>query len=365
MVLLLLTSCDEVGRHNVLTFFFDGVPPLQTGTSETRPSNMKDKKATEGAPAGDWHIHAQLKNCVDCHGEQRQSGFSGKVHLVAEVPQLCYICHREYSALESWMHGPVATGECLLCHEPHKTKAESLLRQPVPELCYQCHDRQAVRATKNHAEESYSRCTNCHDAHASATKSLLRRTFLEKPAGLDYQSEIFRRKYEEASRKAKSDLRQGQDFLAVSRTAMDYLEGGQWWPARAYLEVLLDSNLITDAERPVLSQILQQVIALQTNPPAEPRQGASSSTADRTPTAALQALRDQRNEQTRRVAELYYRSVQLYRAGKLVEARDGFRQVLAVDSLPEPMRETAQTYIDKIDETFRKQMEQAGWRLLK
>ena len=36
MMFLLLSSCDEVERHKVLTFFFDGVPPLQTETSETQ-----------------------------------------------------------------------------------------------------------------------------------------------------------------------------------------------------------------------------------------------------------------------------------------------------------------------------------------
>jgi predicted CXXCH cytochrome family protein len=282
---------------------------------------------------------------------------------------LCHRCHGEFSSLEAWVHGPVATGECLLCHEPHKTKAEFLLKKPVPELCFQCHDVQAVRTAKNHADESYSTCTNCHDGHAGATKSLLRQTFLEKPAGLEYQSEIHRRKYEEASRKARSDLLQGQDFLAVSRTALDYIESGQLWPARAYLEALLNSDLVADAEKPLVSEVLRQIVALQTRPPTEPQQDpnaqASSADAGETAAAALRAIRDQRSEQARQVAELYYRSIKQYRAGQLVEAREGFRQVLGAGSLPEPMKETAQTYLDKIEETITKQQEQAGWRLLK
>lgn len=368
LTFLLLASCDEVERHKALTFFFDGVPPLQTDALETKPSDLKDRKAAAGATTGDWHIHEPLKNCTECHGQQRQASFSRKVQLVAEVPQLCYKCHGGYSALESWVHGPVATGDCLVCHEPHKTKAEFLLRKPVPELCYQCHDLQAVRTTRNHAEESYSHCTDCHDGHASATKSLLRRTFLEKPAGLEYLSEIHRRKYEEALRKAKSDLLQGQDFLAVSGTIIEDIEGGQLWPARAYLEVLLDSRLTTDAERPLLSQVLEQVVALQTSPPAEPSEGPGgrASSGDLKPLAtALRAIRDQRSAQARNVAEQYYRSVKQYRAGQLVEARAGFRQVLSAGSLPEPMKETAQTYLDTIEETLTKQQEQAGWHLLK
>lgn len=370
MMFLLLASCGEAERHRVLTFFFDGVPPLQTQISQTESSAPKNSKAIGTVSAAGWHIHEPLKNCTDCHGEERRTSFSRKVQLVAEVPQLCYRCHKEYSALETWVHGPVAIGDCLLCHEPHKTNAEFLLRKPAPELCYQCHDVQAVRQTSNHAEESYSRCMDCHDGHASATKSLLRQTFLEKPAGLEYLSEIHRRKYEEASRKARSDLSQGQDFLAVSRTIIDYIEGGQLWPARAYLEALLNSNLLTDSERPVVCQVLQQVVALQrtsppTDRPQDPNAHVSPGDGKETPAGALRALRDQRSEQARKVAELYYRSIKQYRAEQLVEAYQGFRQVLGANSLPGPMKETALTYLKEIEEIFRKQQEQAGWRLLK
>jgi predicted CXXCH cytochrome family protein len=369
MVFLLLASCDEIERHKVLTFFFDGVPPLQTETSRAQLSTLKDGKAADNTQAVGWHIHPPVKNCTVCHGEERRTAISGKVQLVAEVPQLCYKCHREFSTLESWVHGPVATGDCLLCHEPHKTKAEFLLKKPVPDLCFQCHDVQAVRSTKNHAEASYSSCTDCHDGHAGATKSLLRQTFLEKPAGLEYQSEIHRRKYEEASRRAKGDLAQGQDFLAFSGTIIDYIQSGQLWPARAYIEVLLNSNLITDVEKPLVSEVLQQVIALQTSSPVEPPQGTntqvSPSNAKEILVTALQVIRDQRSEQARKVAELYYQSIRQYRDRQLLEAREGFRQVLNAGSTPAPMKETAQTYLKQIEQALTQKQEEAGWHLLK
>ena len=368
-MLLLLSSCDEVERHKVLTFFFDGVPPLQTATSETKSPGVKDSKAVDAAPTAGWHVHPPLKDCTNCHSDQRRTGFSRKVQLVAEVPKLCYKCHSEFSTLDTWVHGPVATGDCLLCHEQHKTKTEFLLKKPMPELCFQCHDVQAIRAVKNHKEESYSSCTDCHDGHAGATRSLLRQTFLDKPAGLEYQSEIYRRKYEEATRKAKSDLLQGQDFLAFSRTILNYIEAGQLWPARAYLEALLSSKLIVDTEKPLVAEVLQKVINVQTKPPAEPPEGqvAQDSSGDikDSAVAALQAIRDQRSEQAGKVAELYYSSIKQYRAGQLVEAREGFRQVLDAGSLPAPMKETAQNYLNQIEQDLIKKQEQSGWRLLK
>jgi predicted CXXCH cytochrome family protein len=352
---LLLASCDEVERHKVLTFFFDGVPPLRRETAETRAAGLKDSRAADKAPAGLWHTHEPVKNCTVCHGEQRRAGAARKVQLVAEVPQLCYNCHKGYSALEAWVHGPVATGNCLLCHEPHKAKNESLLRKPAPGLCYQCHEEQAIRLIKNHAETSYARCIDCHEGHASTTRSLLRQTFLDQPAGLEYRSEAYRRSYEEALRRARSDLTQGQDFLAISRTTLDYLERGQWWPARAYLEILLGSELPADTGKPALIEVLQQVETLQTKEPNQPLQAAPAKTApDNTtategPAGALRAIRDRRGAQTRTMAELYYRSIKLYHAGQVAEAREGFRQVLADHSIPRPMKETARTYLERIE----------------
>jgi predicted CXXCH cytochrome family protein len=363
---LLLASCDEVESHKMLTFFFDGVPPLRSEISATPSSVAKDSKMVANAPTTVWSIHEPVKDCTQCHGSRAQRGFSGKVQLVAEVPQLCYRCHKEFSTLEGWVHGPVATGTCLLCHEPHKTKTEALLRKSVPDLCLQCHDAQAVRAVKGHADPSYTHCTDCHEGHAGATRNLLRPSFLEKPAGLEYQSEIYRRQYDAALRKARSELAQGQGFLTLSRTALDYLEAGQWSPARAYLEVLLSSRLVTEAEKPVVSDLLQQVIALQTSQPPERPEGTETPAASEAPrqaAAALTALRDQRSEQERRLAETYFRSIRQYQAGQLAEAREGFRQVLETGTLPEPMKETVQTYLERIDQTLVRPG-QPGWRVV-
>jgi predicted CXXCH cytochrome family protein len=364
---LLLASCDEVESHKMLTFFFDGVPPLRGETPAAPTSVTKGSQPAANAAGPVWSVHEPVKDCTQCHGRREQRSFSGKVQLVAEVPQLCYRCHKEFSTLDGWVHGPVATGTCLLCHEPHKTKTESLLRKSVPDLCYQCHDTQAVRAVKGHADPSYTHCTDCHEGHAGATRNLLRPSFLEKPAGLEYQSEIQRRKYEAALRKARSELAQGQDFLALSRTALDFIQAGQWGSAQAYLEVLLGSRLVTEAEKPVVSDVLQQITALQTSKPPERPEGTETSAVSepqgQAPAAALAALREQRSERERGVAEIYYRSIKQYHAGQLAEAREGFRQVLETGALPGPMKDTVQTYLERIDQTLVRPG-QPGWRLV-
>ncbi len=342
---LLLASCDRKERHDTLSFFFDGVPPPGE-MPEGGPGGADLTEAIESSRAGGWYVHEAVKDCTQCHGARRRRTLSRQAQLVAEVPQLCYNCHEEYAALEGWVHGPVATGECLICHEPHKTKHESLLLKPVPELCYQCHEVQTIHSIENHAKDSYARCIDCHAGHAAATKNLLKPEFLAKPAGRTYRLEVSRRQYEESLTRARDDLAGGQGVLAMLEIIIDHVEKDRLWVARAYLEIVADSEVVTDQERLKVGEVLRLLAALIE---AEPAEHAEGSAAREAVTAALRAIRDQRGERERAVAELYYRSIRLYHAGQLEQARMGFRELLADGLLLGPMRQTAEAYLDKIE----------------
>ncbi len=287
ILFLLLTSCDEGKRHQVLTFFFDGVPPVG-GAASTTKSSDPNSKAT-GAPAVEtWSVHEPVKDCTQCHGRQPRRGFSSKVQLVAEVPQLCQKCHSKFTALEGWVHGPVAAGDCLLCHNPHRTRTESLLKKPIPELCYQCHETRAIHLIAKHDQPSHTHCIDCHEGHASVTKPLLRPTIAA-------QKEDTARQGAEAAKEESipvlpmagmEERKQGQEVLATEAQGQDAL--------------------------------------------ATPEQTA---------------------------AELYYRSLQQYHAGRLREAREGFFEALKTGLLPDPMRDTAQTYLEKIEEALKESPE--------
>ena len=72
------------------------------------------------------------------------------------------------------VHGPVAVGQCLFCHNPHKSQVKYLLKGPVPELCYLCHDEDATESIPAHFVRELSACTDCHDPHASDERPLLK-----------------------------------------------------------------------------------------------------------------------------------------------------------------------------------------------
>jgi len=249
ILFLLLTSCEEGKKHKMLTFFFDGVPPLRGETSAARSTDPNGKEAAAAPPVENWRIHEPLKDCTQCHGRQPRRGFSSKVQLVAEVPQLCCQCHGKFSALQGWVHGPVAAGDCMLCHEPHKTKTESLLAKPIPELCYQCHEVQAIRTIDKHAEQSYSHCTDCHDGHASATKPLLRPGIVaarEKPA---------------AAPPVAEDRQEGQERAVAElyyRSIKQY-HAGQLREAREGLLETLKTGLLPEPMRGTVSVYLERI----------------------------------------------------------------------------------------------------------
>jgi predicted CXXCH cytochrome family protein len=191
LLLAAVIGCNEDGRHGIpaelfdqphfhktLTTLFDGVPPRGGEGGEEGPIDPNSGNARK-RPEVFWSIHEPQRDCVRCHGNRRQRTFSREVQLTAQVPELCYECHDSFAptSLEGWVHGPVAAGECLLCHEPHKTRNPHLLRRPAPELCYRCHeDMAAEEPILESSEEGHLMCYGCHQSHVGAMDHLKDRT---------------------------------------------------------------------------------------------------------------------------------------------------------------------------------------------
>jgi DmsE family decaheme c-type cytochrome len=109
-------------------------------------------------------------DCHDSHGQHEKNLNAPTVNMV------CYKCHAEKQGPFVYEHPPV-TENCLICHNPHGTVANNLLRQPATFLCLRCHQghRTApnfgphtgaglVDVGKSHALQRafYSDCTQCH-----------------------------------------------------------------------------------------------------------------------------------------------------------------------------------------------------------
>ena len=171
-------SCNPESRYEILTFFFDGVPRPGGAGLATTPGGfpvlepmgvMADVDLTLNQAGNSQHRAS--RDCRRCHEEGSRWA---RMQLHNSLPQLCYECHTDYNAVRGYVHGPVAVGACLFCHDPHRSSYLRLLKAPQPDLCYQCHDIGDISAIPDHREELDGVCTRCHEAHISLDSKLLK-----------------------------------------------------------------------------------------------------------------------------------------------------------------------------------------------
>ncbi len=165
----LVVNCREDQNGGPVAFIFEVGEPLQERPLHTTPGQIA-RSSTKML----WYAHEPWKDCASCHDTQKQAAAPGQMYYVTAEPELCYNCHADHRVAASYVHGPVAVGQCLFCHYPHKSRVKYLLKEPVPELCYLCHDMADVKSIPAHSTAEPSGCSDCHSAHSSSQRALLR-----------------------------------------------------------------------------------------------------------------------------------------------------------------------------------------------
>jgi predicted CXXCH cytochrome family protein len=166
LVATLSAGCGAMARHRVLSALFDGVPyPM-----EAVPAG-EAQGAAPGTPAPrsvGYREHGPYaaRMCSACHEAAATNA------LVVPAGELCARCHA-LSLSRKNIHGPLASGGCLVCHDPHSSRYGSLLVSESDTFCLHCHDASAVARIPGH-EDTGQQCTGCHDAHMSDERFLLK-----------------------------------------------------------------------------------------------------------------------------------------------------------------------------------------------
>jgi hypothetical protein len=88
---------------------------------------------------------------------------------------------------------------------------------------------------------------------------------------------------------------------------------------------------------------------VEKGPPPEPARPAEPSSSEAAAKPGQPTDDAQQLQRRKTVADLYYQSMDSYRAGRLEEARAGFVKVIASGLIPPPMEETLRGYVRDID----------------
>lgn len=168
-----VSGCNPIDRHKVLTTIFDGVPSMpppeqicseyaEKRVAETRNELELEKMARDAAvKKPSVHPPYAEKNCSDCHDKTKKGG------LVVSRNELCFVCHVDF-VKGTYVHGPVAVGDCYACHLPHNSAFPSLLKTEAATVCVSCHrEKRAAAAMHDRAAAKQLGCLDCHDPHFS------------------------------------------------------------------------------------------------------------------------------------------------------------------------------------------------------
>jgi len=163
----LMFGCNTTKNYKVLSFFFDGVPdpdkaPAEQGIGDTRKGGQI---APTSASRYREHGPYAAKECQGCHMRATNA-------LILPIEELCFRCH-SIDVRKKYIHGPVASGGCKVCHEAHGSLYPFLLVSEPKEFCHHCHDRNAIARGGKH-KDMETECTVCHDAHSSEKEYLLK-----------------------------------------------------------------------------------------------------------------------------------------------------------------------------------------------
>ena len=151
------------------------------------------------------------------------------------------------------------------------------------------------------------------------------KSFLAAREYQEYLTAEEQKQLEKRIAEANQAVVERQPVLEHIKKARELLSQGQPVKARAHYEKVRKSPYLTEQER---KQIDKEIKNVDGN----------------------------FDKQRRRITDLYYRSVQLYHAGKIEKAREGFVEVARYGMLVVPKGQTAEDYLIQIDSVLTEQL---------
>lgn len=113
-------------------------------------------------------------DCLECHDVHQSNN---KYQLKEAGSALCFSCHEKASFDRKHPHPPIAEGKCTGCHDPHQSDNNYMLKSAGSNLCMKCHDKSMFSGKTVHAPVAAGECNSCHSTHGTQFPKLLKRNF--------------------------------------------------------------------------------------------------------------------------------------------------------------------------------------------
>lgn len=115
------------------------------------------------------HGPVAVGECILCH---KKLDGTHKFQPIAEADGQCDDCHEKVNTMDV-VHAPVKQGKCTKCHDPHQSSFKYQLRAEGADLCFLCHNKSIAGGKLLHGPVGVGACNACHTVHQSAYPKLL------------------------------------------------------------------------------------------------------------------------------------------------------------------------------------------------
>jgi len=170
---LIKVNGDQPSSYSVKKGAFSSVVKLRPGTNHiqiqtgaARDSLELEYRVGEGFDYYRYHAGYGDGDCDECH-----STGAGWVTPIRQ-DKLCYSCHDSLPEA-MFLHGPIAAGQCTICHDPHGSERRAFLTATDDFLCVQCHDQSS--SSSHFQEAGIDQCLRCHDPHGTDKRFFLKK----------------------------------------------------------------------------------------------------------------------------------------------------------------------------------------------
>jgi predicted CXXCH cytochrome family protein len=160
---------------------------VSSGSASKAPQGLQCASC-HGAMIRQKSVHGLLAahDCNQCHDTKAGSGY-GALYVPSHENEKCFSCHEPIKKKvrgKTFVHAPLAGGQCSICHSPHGSPNVYQLRKTVNDICYSCHDDKKEgnhpvvfhpsdgKPDPRYPEKDLS-CASCHDPHAADNKNML------------------------------------------------------------------------------------------------------------------------------------------------------------------------------------------------